>query len=207
MRPKDPIQKRVDVQDPNRSRTYGQAPRTAGGPPDNYFLVGLRGSGKSTLGRRLAQDLGLAFVDTDEQVVAAAGMSIAQLVAAQGWEAFRDLESDVLRQVAQGQGQVVATGGGIILRPQNREVLRGRGAVFYLMASIPALLARLTADPLAHQRPALPGSENAALADELRQALADREHLYLEVAHMLLGADKPLEELAAEILEKARLLG
>ena len=198
--PKDAIKRKTEVEDAELSAVYGKAAPTA--RPRNIFLVGPRGSGKTTVGRLAAQRLGLEFADTDALLGDRAGSTIADFVAAHGWDAFRDLEHAVLQDVCAREGQVVATGGGIVLREDNRALLKAHGLTVYLMADVPTLLARLENDPNAAQRPALTDSP---LRQEISAVLNEREPLYFAVADAVLQASRRAEELAEDVEEKARL--
>ncbi|WP_291303470.1 shikimate kinase AroL [Desulfovibrio sp. MES5] len=151
------------------------------------FLVGPRACGKTTIGRLLAQRLALPFVDTDHYLLEQAGLTVAQIVEAEGWPGFRKRESDALRAVAaiHPQGAVIATGGGMVLDEQNRAFMREQGHVFYLSAPVEALAARLASNPLAAQRPSLTGAD---IRDEVWQVLQERLPLYHETAHHHLDA-------------------
>lgn len=165
----------------------------------NLFLVGPRACGKTTLGRRLAARLNAEFADADALFVAREGRSIADLVAEQGWDAFRDVETAILAEICQTVppgGRVLATGGGVVLRPENRNRL-ATGLVVYLRAEAPALVERLQRDPLVGQRPTLTG---LPLAEEVARTLAEREPLYRERAHLVVDAGRPLERSEADIL-------
>ena len=105
------------------------------------YLIGARASGKTTLGRKLAAALKRPFVDTDRRIRLATGKTVAELVEAGGWEAFRQAEADVLGEVAVFSGQVVSCGGGLVLRQENREVLE-KGIVLYLQAPAEVLAER-----------------------------------------------------------------
>ncbi len=164
----------------------------------HLFLVGPRACGKTSLARLLAARLGLPGVDTDARVVEAAGREIAAIVAAQGWGRFRDLETEALAAVCAGPVSVVATGGGIVLKPANRELLAAHGAVIYLQADADTLLARLAKAPLPGQRPAL---TDAPPRDEMLRVLAEREPLYQACAGLVLDATRPLAELAGAAAE------
>ncbi|GAB6058853.1 shikimate kinase AroL [Desulfonatronum parangueonense] len=166
---------------------------------ENIFLVGLRGSGKSTLGKLLAQRLGLTFVDTDEMVTRKAGRTIADIVASEGWEAFRRLESAVLQEVCHEKGQVIATGGGIVLDPDNLKRIQQSGTTFYLMAKIPTLLQRLASSAAQQDRPPL---SDLPLEQELTQCNIQRGPLYMCAATHILHADDALEQSLADALEK-----
>lgn len=196
------IRQKFEVQDPEESKIYKQDSQEYRQEFDlsglNIFFTGLRGSGKSTLGKRVAKGLQAQFVDTDEKVVEQAGQSIARIVADKGWEAFRELEHKVLKKVSSENGQVIATGGGIVLRDDNRELMQDRGQIFYLMAHVPELLARLENSPETEQRPAL---SQKSLQEELAETLGQREHLYVSIADHVLQAEKSPEELAEDVYQ------
>lgn len=203
VKPKDFVAKKAEVGQEDLRSVYTSGSRGRTAPGANLFLVGLRASGKSTVGRRAAKALGRTFVDTDTLLEAKAGKSIADFVASEGWEAFRALETQVLAGVCETPGQVVATGGGIVLAKENRRLLKGCGKVFYLLAPLPTLLARLQASPGADQRPAL---TDLSAQDEMRAMFVEREPLYMEVADFILAAEHPLDEVVEDMLEKVRLL-
>ena len=172
---------------------------TEPGARRNVYLIGPRASGKTSLGRALAKRLKRSFVDLDALAVAKAGESIAQLVAREGWPAFRKLESGILAEVAESRDLVAATGGGVILDAANRERMRSTGVVVLLWATPEVLLARLESERLADQRPAL---TELSWEEEMRQTLAQREPLYRECAHLTLDAATPLDELTDEAADK-----
>jgi len=153
------------------------------------FLIGPRGSGKTTVGRRLAKRLHVDFLDTDARIVETAGVDVASIVAAKGWEGFRDLESVALDEACllalEANGLVIATGGGMVLREANRERMRDAGLVIYLKGDVATLAGRLRRSPLSGQRPAL---TDKSLEDEIAQVLAEREPLYQACAHAVLDA-------------------
>lgn len=169
----------------------------------NIYLIGARASGKTTLGRRLAARLKRPFVDTDRRLRVQTGRTVAEIVAEGGWEAFREAEAVVLAQVAMFSGQIVSCGGGVVLRQENRDLLK-LGVVLYLKADEEVLAARLTKNPEAAQRPSLTG---AGVVEEIRQVLAERGALYLSCAHAVLPADAPLAELEALALAEITRLG
>ena len=124
-------------------------------------------------------------------------------MAQQGWEAFRSLEGEILAEICAGDGQIVATGGGIVLAEANRLLLRASGKVFYLAAEPALLTARLLKDPKVAQRPTLTGQP---LAEEMRALFAERQDLYMTTADFILHAGAPLHELADDFEEKIRLV-
>lgn len=200
------IQKKIQVADAGATMVHHHEapsrPDVFNPATENIFLVGLRGSGKTTLGKLLAQRLDLPFVDTDETVVQAAGRSIARIVDDLGWDGFRNLETQALQKVCAEKGQVVATGGGIVLAPENQQLLRQSGTTLYLMAEIPTLLRRLATSPEPEQRPAL---SDLPLEREIAQSSARRGPLYLCVASHILHTEAPLEKLLEEALDKLGL--
>ncbi len=141
-------------------------------PASAVILAGFMGTGKSTVAELLAERWGLASVDTDTLIAERVGTSIAELFAAEGEEHFRDLETQVLRELAQEQGLVISSGGGMLLRPENVELLRGMGPIVCLHASPEVILAR-TAD--SNNRPLL---SKADPREEIRRLLAAREQAY-----------------------------
>jgi shikimate kinase len=160
----------------------------------NIYLIGPRASGKTSLGQMLAQELDRPFVDLDQAFAHRTGQSIAQVVEGQGWERFRELESEVLEATAEIPGQVVGTGGGVVLSPQNRQVL-AKGVVVYLQADPEKLVARLMDELLPGQRPAL---TELSLEEEVRRTVSQREPMYLACAHLILP-DRPLTELLPQL--------
>jgi len=164
----------------------------------NIFLIGPRACGKTSLGRIVAGRLGAVFVDMDALLASRAGESIAEFVERNGWDAFRGLEKELLVEICLKSGQVVATGGGVVLLPENRDLLQRRGMVFYLKAGVSTLLSRLMADPLSDQRPAL---TNKSLEQEIREVLGRREPLYQACADMVIDAEAVLEQMANAVVK------
>jgi shikimate kinase len=168
-------------------------------------LVGLRCSGKSTLGRLLARELDGSFVDLDDALLAEANAgaadlryeSVGELLLEVGQDAFRDLESRTLRSLlASDVPKVLATGGGAVERPANRALLRERAAVIWLRVDTPTLQARMRVHPVL--RPPLLGDDPVAEIPDLARL---REPHYREVADSVLdcGTDPP-QQLLARIL-------
>ncbi|MBO4300380.1 MAG: shikimate kinase AroL [Desulfovibrio sp.] len=168
------------------------------------FLVGARAAGKTTVGRLLAARLGLPFVDTDAVLVEREARSVSDIVQQEGWSAFRQKEGDVLRQVIQSLsvGGVIATGGGIVLARENRELLRSCGTVVYLRASAEELASRLASNALAEQRPSLTGRP---LLEEVDDVLRERDPLYVGCAHYVVDATKDIETVCTQIVQTLRL--
>ena len=140
----------------------------------NIFLIGPRACGKTSVGRGLAKLLGREFVDTDHALVAGVRMEIAEYVERNGWDAFRDLEAGTLAREAAPGGRVIGCGGGIVLREENKAVLKA-GITLYLKVDPDELARRLMNDPVDAQRPSLTGR---TIVDEVRDVLAERAPLY-----------------------------
>src|SRR3954467_5324897 len=102
----------------------------------NIFLVGLMGAGKTTVGRALAKRLGSQFIDSDHEIEARTGASIPWIFEIEGEASFRQREAEVIRDITAHSNIVLATGGGAVLKPENRACLKGRGTVIYLRASV-----------------------------------------------------------------------
>lgn len=145
------------------------------------FLLGYRGSGKTTIGQRLADRLWIKFVDTDDLVVQAAGMSIADIFARHGEEHFRQLESRAVAEAAARADHVVALGGGAVLREENRALLTAGGHKrIYLRCDPRVLLERISADPKSGEnRPNL--TQHGGNLEEIKSILAQREPIYRQV--------------------------
>ncbi|CRX91471.1 shikimate kinase AroL [Yersinia enterocolitica] len=160
------------------------------------FMVGARGAGKTTIGKALAQALEYRFIDTDLFMQQTLQSSVAEIVAREGWDGFRLRESMALQTVTAPK-TVVATGGGAVLSHDNRTFMRQHGVVIYLRASANVLAERLAEDPEDAQRPSLTGKP---IVEEMLDVLASRELLYQEVAHHVLDATQPPEEVVEQIL-------
>lgn len=153
-------------------------------PKTNIFLVGPMGAGKSTIGRLLATELHFAFRDSDKVIEDRTGADIPWIFDMEGEEGFRDRETAVLVELANETRTVVATGGGIILRERNRELMTESGYVCYLTASIEQLVERTARDK---KRPLLQ-------VDNPRQKIIDlvniRDPLYRGAADFIINTDK-----------------
>jgi shikimate kinase len=161
----------------------------------NVYLVGMPGSGKSSVGRELARLLNRPFVDLDAEVEAQTGRPIPELFESDGEAAFRLAESRALASVARAHA-VVSCGGGVVLDPSNRALLVSSGVVVYLEASLETLRARVgTGDG----RPLL--RDGGGGPEVLERLLADREPLYRELARSVVSSEAEPASVAAEIAE------
>lgn len=165
---------------------------------DRLFLVGPRGSGKTTVARKLAEALGVDWADADEEVMAQAGMSIRAIFEQEGEAGFRRRESAVLRQLVERGCFVIATGGGVVGKPENRALMKATGRVAWLTADVETLWRRISGDgTTAERRPAL----SVGGREEVAQIVAQREPLYREVADRIVDTTgRSLEEVVADVL-------
>jgi shikimate kinase len=151
----------------------------------SLVLVGLPGSGKSTVGRSLARRLNLPFSDSDHAIEQRLGCSIREFFEREGEAGFRDIEQQVLADLVSGDRRVLATGGGAVLREANRTLLRGAGHVLYLRSTPEELWRRLRHDT---QRPLLQVIDPQA---RLRELYEQRDPLYRETAHFVVETGRP----------------
>lgn len=161
----------------------------------NLYLVGMMGSGKSSAGRHLAELLGYRFLDADSSIEQVAGRSIPELFASEGEAGFRDLEAAVLNQIASWHSLVVATGGGVVTRPENWGQLQ-QGVVIWLDAPDALLLERLSADPT--PRPLMQSADPAARLAEL---MTQRRPLYAQADLHIVQDGRSADQVAEQILE------
>jgi shikimate kinase len=150
----------------------------------NIFLIGPMGAGKSTIGRTLAKELKLEFYDTDEVIEERTGADIAWIFDVEGEEGFRVREQKIIEELTQKNNIVLATGGGVITTPENRNALAGRGTVIYLRASLQQQYERTKRDT---KRPLLQTDD---LESKLESLKAEREPLYEELADISFETDK-----------------
>jgi shikimate kinase len=150
------------------------------------FFVGCRGSGKSTIAKRLATRLGRPFIDADVELETAAGMSIRALFETEGEASFRDREEKLLAHLCPRPGAVVATGGGCVLRDGNRRLLRSTGTVIWLTGEPDTLWRRIQFDPSSEERRPPLGQGGPG---EVERTLQERQAYYQEVAHLVVATD------------------
>jgi len=170
-------------------------------PEEGLALVGYRGTGKTSVGRGLAHRLGRRFVDSDREVEARAGLSIREIFAEGGEPSFREWEALVLLDLtAQPGGAIVATGGGAVIREENRKALRRYGFVAWLAADPETLARRLRASRWGvDDRPSLTA---AGTLGEIAEVLEARTPLYREVADAVVDtAGRTPEQVADAVLE------
>ncbi len=150
----------------------------------NIVLIGFMGSGKTTIGKTLATFLNYTFIDTDEQIECQEKRSITEIFKTSGEKYFRKIESKVIKEIAQGQKQIIATGGGIIKKRENIHFLQTTGFLVYLDASIEQIYQNLKND---ETRPLLQGRNKK---DTIREMLKERKPFYVQAADLILPVDK-----------------
>ncbi len=166
------------------------------------ILVGMPGSGKSTVGRQLARRLGLPFRDSDHEIEQRIGCPIRDFFEREGETAFRDIEESILQELTQAPSGVLATGGGAVLRPANRERLRQAGQVIYLRSTPEELFRRLRHDS---HRPLLQVPDPMG---RLRSLYEERDPLYRETSHFTIETGRPsVPTLVNMILMQLELAG
>lgn len=168
----------------NRSQPNSRQESSRKFQSGNLILVGLMGSGKTTLGRALAKHLGKAFVDSDEEIQLRTGVTIPHIFDIEGEAGFRQRETAAIRELVERDDMVLATGGGAVLAEQSRELMQQNGIVIYLKASVHDLWQRTRHD---RNRPLLQTADPHAKLTELFQ---QRDPLYLQVADIVMQSGK-----------------
>jgi len=163
----------------------------------NLVLVGYRGTGKSTVGKLLADRLSMRYVSMDDEITKKADMSIPEIVAQSGWDKFRDLESELARELTGQDGLVIDTGGGVIERQENVRYLRANALVFWLRASVNTITSRIQGGTT---RPAL--TSGKTFLEEVADVLEIREPKYKAVAHHEITTDdREPSQIADSVIE------
>jgi shikimate kinase len=170
----------------------------------NLVLIGYRATGKTSVGARLAEILGRPFVDLDQALVQEAGRPIVDIVAQGGWAEFRRLEKELVARFRHTQGHVLATGGGVVLDPDNVAALQENGIIIWLTAAPDTIQARLAQDlPQKANRPSLTGSDTIR---EVAEVLAARQPLYEAAAQITVDTTRQdIAQVVESVLAAIRL--
>jgi shikimate kinase len=164
--------------------------------PNRIFLIGPMGAGKTTIGKQLAQSLGMDFNDSDQEIQRRTGVDIPTIFEYEGEEGFRQREAQAIEQLTQVDNQVLATGGGAVLRPENRQHLSARGIVVFLACSPKQQYERTYRD---RNRPLL---QNGDPLGKLESLTAERDPLYRDTADYVVSTEgRSATSVANEIIE------
>jgi shikimate kinase len=167
----------------------------------NIILIGYRATGKTSVGRKLAEKRGMPFYDTDVLLVERLGKTIKEWVEERGWDSFRKEEKAVIRKIPALAPAVFALGGGAVLDPENREVIKENGPVIWLTAGAQTIIGRMMADP--GDEDMRPRFSAADRERETQEILSRRLPLYRQTADLIVDTEgKTIEDLAEEIIRK-----
>jgi len=160
----------------------------------NIVLIGMRGSGKTTVGKLLAKKLDRQFIEMDELIVQRVGLDIPEIVKQYGWEKFRQVEAEITQEVAELDDVVNATGGGVVTREENIGELKKKGRLVWLKANTDTLLQRIGND---QYRPSLTGKSPR---EDLETVLAERTPIYERVADFIINTETKRPQEVAEVI-------
>ncbi len=163
----------------------------------NIVLIGYRGTGKSVVGELLAARLGVPCIGMDAEIIKKAGMSIPEIVEKYGWQKFRDIESEKARELSGFDNIVIDTGGGVIERPENIEVLKTNSCIFWLKASVDRIVSRIQGGT---ERPALTAGKT--FTEEVIEVLEQRIPKYKNAAQYEINTDELTPEQVADRIIK-----
>lgn len=150
----------------------------------NIILIGYRGTGKSRVAKILGQRLKRTVMSTDTEIVKEAGQSIPQIVEQFGWDHFRELETQMCRKLQDQTNLVIDTGGGLILKEENVNILKANSTIFWLTAEIPTIVKRISGDT---HRPSLSGTKT--FVEEIEDILKERTPKYQAAANQVIPTD------------------
>ena len=163
----------------------------------NIVLIGMRGTGKTTVGRLLSEKLQKQFIETDRLIEERVGMEIAQIVAKNGWEDFRKKEAEVIASLASKENCVISCGGGVVINDENIKLVQKHGVLFLLLASINTMLSRIGDD---QNRPSLLGKTSRRA--DMEEVWLNRRKLYYNAAQEAIDTEKLTpEEVASKITQ------
>ena len=167
---------------------------------DNIILIGMMGAGKSTVGIELSKSLtNYKLIDIDSEIEKHENMKISEIFENFGEEHFRQIETNFLKEICKNNNQIIATGGGIFEREENRNILKTCGTVYYLKASAETLFNRIKNQT---HRPLL---KNGFGAENIKNILSNREENYSKADIIIDTENKPLYNIVKEIIEKGKI--
>ncbi|MEP6601901.1 MAG: shikimate kinase [Nitrospirota bacterium] len=163
----------------------------------NIVLIGYRGTGKSSVAKLLAERTKWPLVSTDVEIVKKAGMPVPEIIRKRGWDYFRNVESEICKQVGKKDRTIIDTGGGAVLRKENIESLRQRGRMFWLTAEVGTIMERIKNNA---ERPSL---TDKSYVEEVEEVLNERLPLYKAAADHVIATDgRTVEEIGDEVQQK-----
>lgn len=164
----------------------------------NLILIGYRCTGKTSVGKEIAGRLGCPFHDSDERIKERTGKTVAEIVEEDGWESFRSLEKEIIAELSETDGCVIAPGGGAVMDPDNAGAMKKKGLFVWLMADAETIAERMRRDDSTlHQRPSLTGKDVLA---EIREILQARQQIYHKLADLVVDTSgKTIDEIVDEI--------
>lgn len=162
----------------------------------NIVLIGMRGVGKTTIGKEVAKKLGRQFIEMDDIIAQKAGMTIAQIVKKHGWKYFRELESEVTKEVCQLDNVVISAGGGVVEQEENIKNLKRKGKTVLLTGSADTLVLRIRPNS---KRPLLTAAKT--MREDIKTVLQRRDKLYHDAADVIIHTEnKRINEVIEEVL-------
>jgi shikimate kinase len=159
----------------------------------NIVLIGYRGTGKSVVGKLVSERLRMKCISMDSRIVEKAGMSIPDIVENHGWTTFRDMESEVARELAELDDIVIDTGGGVIERPENIDILQANAYIIWLKASVGAIVSRIQEGT---ERPSLTAEKS--FTEEVAEVLERRTPIYQKATHYEIDTEQLTPEQVAD---------
>ncbi len=167
----------------------------------NIVLIGMRGSGKSTVGSILARKLGKDFRELDAEVEELEGMTIKEMVEQHGWDYFRDRETEIVKNAAIGDNTVISTGGGVVIRSENMAALKETGVCVYLRTPLNILLQRIGGE--ASKLPRL--TNETTINEEMSKVMEGRAPMYEEAADEIVDTEqKTAEQVVEQVLHRLK---
>lgn len=163
----------------------------------NIILIGMRGSGKTTVGNLLAKKLKRNFIETDQLIERKTGLTIRRIVETFGWKTFRNYESEIIKEVSTLKDVIIATGGGVVEQQNNVRELKKKGVIIWLEAEVKNLRGRIGEDK---ERPLL--TKAKSMVEDLKRILIKRERLYKRAANYIINTDnRTPSQIVAEIIK------